>query len=185
MGRIIAGRFDVHESAERAADALRKAGFEADSFSVFFVNPHGQHATNPLGGDEPASPGARESGKGAWVGAGAGAAAGAAVGSVAGPVGAAVGSGVGAYTGSLAGAVKSTGDASEVDDAAHRTDEPGSHFTERKSGVHLAVRVSDREQDQAIEVLRSHQAHDLEMADGTLRDGEWVDFDPTQAVRLV
>lgn len=185
MGHIIAGRFDVHESAERAADALRDAGFEAGSLSVFYVNPHGQHGTNPLGGDEQASPGARDSGKGAWVGAGAGAAAGAAVGSVAGPVGAAVGSGVGAYTGSLAGAVKSTGDASEVDDAADKTDEPESHFTERKSGMHLAVRVKDMERDQAIDILRRHQAGDLEQAEGTLRGGEWVDFDPTRAVRLV
>lgn len=185
MGKIIAGRFDVHEHADGAAHALREAGFEAGSVSVFFVNPHGQHATYPLGGDEQASPGARESGKGAWMGAGAGAAAGAALGSVAGPVGAVVGGGVGAYTGSLAGAVNSTGDASEVDDAVHLANEPDSHFTERKSGIHLAVGVSDTEKDQAVEILRRHQARDLEQAEGTLTQGEWVDFDPTRAVRLV
>lgn len=185
MGQIIAGRFDVHENAEVVHQALQDAGFEAASLSIFFVNPHGQHGTYPIGGDESASPGAEDAGKGAGVGAGVGAAAGAAAGSVAGPLGAVIGGGVGAYTGSLAGAVQSTDDASEVDEAASDPNEPDNHFTERKSGVHLAVDVSNGDANKAIEVLRSHQAEDIEQAEGTLQDGKWVDFDPTRAVRLV
>lgn len=185
MGQIIAGRFDVHEKAEYVHQALQDAGFEPTSVSTFFVNPHGQHGTYPVGGDESASPGAKDAGKGAWAGAGVGAAAGAVAGSVAGPVGTLIGGGVGAYTGSLAGAVKSTGDASEVDEAASEADEPDSHFTERKSGVHVAVDVSNADAQKAIEVFRKHQAQDVEQAEGTLENGKWVDFDPIRAVRLV
>lgn len=155
MGQIIAGRFDVHENAEYVYQALQEAGFEAASLSIFFVNPHGQHATSPIGGDENASAGAKGAGTGAWAGAGAGAAAGAAAGSVAGPAGAVIGGGVGAYTGSLAGA------------------------------VHVAVNVSDSDAQQAIDLLRKHQAQDIEQAEGNLQNGDWVDFNPALAVRLV
>ncbi len=183
MGQIIAGRFDVHEKAEYVYQALQEAGFEAASLTIFYVNPHGQHGTHPIGGDEGASPGSKDAGKGAWAGAGVGAAAGAAAGSVAGPVGSVIGGGVGAYTGSLAGAMHSTGDASEVDEAGKS--EPDNHFTERKSGVHLAVNVSDSDTQQVIDLLRKHQAEDIEQAEGNLQNGDWVDFNPTQAVRLV
>ncbi|WP_179959457.1 hypothetical protein [Marinobacter changyiensis] len=185
MGQIIAGRFDVHENAELVHQALQDAGFEAASLSIFFVNPHGQHGTHPIGGDESASPGAENAGKGAGAGAGVGAAAGAAAGSAAGPLGAVIGGGVGAYTGSLAGALQSTDESSEVNKAATDANEPDNQFTERKSGVHLAVDVSNGDAKKAIEVLRTYKAEDIEQAEGTLRDGKWVDFDPTRAVRLV
>lgn len=183
MGQIIAGRFDTHENAERVYQALQEAGFEAASLSIFFVNPHGQHSTYPIGGDENASPGSEDADKGAWAGAGAGSVVGAAAGSLAGPVGAVIGAGVGAYTGSLAGAVHSTTAASEADEAGKG--EPDDHFTERKSGVHLAVNVSDSNAQQAIDLLRKHLAQDIEQAEGNFENGDWVDFDPTVAVRLV
>ena len=182
MGQIIAGRFDTHENAERVYQALQEAGFDAAGLSIFFVNPHGQHAAYPIGGDEDASPGSEDADKGAWVGAGAGSLAGAAAGSLAGPIGAVIGAGVGAYTGSLAGAVHSTKEASEADEAGKG--EPNDHFTERKSGVHLAVNVSGCDARQAIDLLRKHQAQDIEQAEGNLENGDWMDFDPTVAVRL-
>lgn len=183
MVQIIAGRFDAQENAEQAYHALQDAGFDAASLSIFFVNPHGQHGIYPIGGDEGASPGSKDAGKGALAGAGAGSVAGAVAGSLAGPVGAVIGGGVGAYAGSLAGAVESTSDASEADEAGRG--EPDDHFTERKSGVHVAVNVSDSDAQQLIDLLRKHQARDVEQAEGNLENGDWVDFDPSRAVRLV
>lgn len=183
MAQIIAGRFDTHENAERVFQTLREAGFEAASLSIFFVNPHGQHATYPVGGDEDASPGAEDADKGAWAGAGAGSVAGAVAGSAAGPVGAAIGAGVGAYTGSLAGAVQSTKEASETEETGQG--EQDDRLAQRKSGVHLAVNVSNADAQQAVEILRNHLAQDIEQAEGDFENGNWTDFDPTKAVRLV
>ena len=177
MGHIIAGRFDTQESADHAHQALQNAGFEAASLSIFFVNPVGMHATHPVGGDEGESPGAKDADKGAWAGAGAGSVVGAAAGSVAGPIGAVIGGGVGAYTGSLAGALHSTDEAD--------TPEPDNHITERKSGMHLAANVSKSDTQQVIDLLRKHQAKDIEQAEGKLENSKWIDFNPTLAVRLV
>ncbi|PFG11654.1 MULTISPECIES: hypothetical protein [unclassified Marinobacter] len=183
MGHIIAGRFDAQESADHTHRALQDAGFEADSLSIFFVNPAGQHATHPVGGDEGASSGAKNADTGAWAGAGVGSVAGAAAGSVAGPVGAVIGGGVGAYTGSLAGALHSTDEAAETDKPDKA--EPDNRITERKSGMHLAVNVSQSDTQQVIDLLRKNQAKDIEQAEGKLENSKWIDFDPTLAVRLV
>lgn len=197
MHTIIAGRFESQDQAERALSALQSAGFPADALTHFYVNPDGQHDIFPIGGDQKASPGARDSGKGALAGAGAGAAVGAAVGAAAlpviGPAGIAIGAGLGGYTGSLVGAMTKTDKDSEVDEAedagevTHR--EVQQHqVMERQAGTHVAVRVGDRPElsrEQAIETLRSVGAIDVEQAEGHLSEGHWTDFDPRRVVDLV
>ncbi len=58
MTPIIAGRFEQEAQADRAADALRQQGFAAEDVTVFYLNPPGQHATFPVGGDRDKSHGA-------------------------------------------------------------------------------------------------------------------------------
>ncbi|WP_166253618.1 hypothetical protein [Marinobacter salicampi] len=182
MGHIIAGRFDDQEKAENLAQALEEAGIDKDKVSVFYVAPDGQHHVLPLGGDKGSSPGASESGKGAWMGAGAGAVAGAAVGSVGGPVGVGIGAGVGAYTGSLAGAVSKTRDEPESDPEAVKSQ---AQLTDRKSGPHVAAEVNGAHRDKVIGLIRDHGGKEVEEADGSIEDSEWLDFDPTKPVKLV
>ncbi len=182
MGHIIAGRFDIQEHAEEVARALEGLGISRNRIAIFYVNPDGQHHLLPMGGDKSASPGASKSGKGAWVGTGVGAAAGAAVGSVAGPVGTVVGAGVGAYTGSLAGAVSETDMKPESADKAAPDED---RAVDRESGVHVAAEVDDKTREKVVALLRQHNGDQIEEAQGTIEDGEWVDFDPTQPARLV
>ena len=189
MSTIIAGRFDTQEQAEKVCASLQDAGFSEDHISQFYVNPHGQHAIYPIGGDESASPGSKDSGHGALVGGGIGAAAGVAAGiaaiPVVGPIGAVVGAGIGAYTGSLVGAMKETDKDSEVDEIVEETPPKEQQLTERHAGVHVAVKVTADNRSDAIRVLHKHQAAGLEEAQGELTNGEWVDFDPRKAVKLL
>ena len=189
MSTIIAGRFDTQEKAQEACASLQDAGFGQDAISLFFVSPHGQHDIYPIGGDEPASPGSEDSGRGALAGGGIGAAAGVAVGIAAapvlGPVGAVVGAGIGAYTGSLVGAMKSTDKESEVDEMVDETPLKEEQLTERHAGMHVAVEVSGDKRKEAISVLRRHGAEEIEEAQGEMKDGEWVNFDPREPVKLL
>lgn len=181
MGQIIAGRLDVQDHAEALASAIQGLGISRKKVTVFYVNPDGQHHLLPLGGDKQASPGASKAGKGAWVGTGVGAAAGAVVGSVAGPVGAAAGAGVGAYTGSLAGAVSETDKKPESDGS-----NPGEAvMVDRNAGIHVAAEVDDQTRPEVVAAIRQFEGDQIEQAEGTIEDGEWVDFDPAGPVRLV
>lgn len=196
MSYIIAARFEDQDHGERAVSALREAGFSPDGISLFYVNPHGQHDIYPIGGDEEASPGSRESGKGAVAGGGVGAVVGAVAGlaatPVAGPLGVAIGAGIGAYTGSLAGAMGKTDQHSGVDEAESRgelsEEEMAEHKAlERKAGTYVAVRTGDSNphQERAIRLLRTQGGADIEHAEGELREGRWTDFDPRSVVNLV
>lgn len=189
MSTIIAGRFDTQEQAEKVCASLQDAGFSEDHISQFYVNPHGQHAIYPIGGDESASPGSEDSGHGALVGGGIGAAAGVAAGiaaiPVVGPIGAVVGAGIGAYTGSLVGAMKETDKDSEVDEIVEETPLKEQQLTERHAGVHVAVKVAADTRQEAIAVLRNHGGAELEEAEGELSNGEWINFNPTKAVKLL
>ena len=69
MTPIIAGRFEQEEQADRAADALRQQGFAIEDVTVFYLNPPGQHATFPVGGDHDKSHGATHAHSGALKGA--------------------------------------------------------------------------------------------------------------------
>ncbi|WP_428853144.1 hypothetical protein [Imbroritus primus] len=176
MSHIIAGRFNTFPAAQKAARSLRARGFSTNKLSLFFVNPAGQHARFPIGGDMYADAGARHAGSGAFTGVIVGALAGGALGGlvylsgvvnsfqypVLVPLFAA---GLGAYLGSLAGGLRRT-----RDPAVGR---------ERDAGVMLAVQVDDAgTRGTAADVLRASGAMDIEDAEGEWRAGEWQDFDP-------
>ena len=125
MTPIIAGRFEQEAQADRAAEALRQQGFDAEDVTVFYLNPPGQHATFPVGGDRDKSHGATHAHSGALKGAAIGGVVGLGVGVAAaplvGPAAAAAAAGAGAYVGSLAGALNDMG---EGDSAAKEQGEP-------------------------------------------------------------
>lgn len=171
MTTIIAARFDLQEDAAQAVTALTEAGFAQRHISRFFVNPAGQHDRFALGGDRDKSPGAQDTDSGAVTGvaagAGVGAAAGLATSPVTGPLGPALGGLVGGHVGGLVGSLSATDD-----DPAPR----------RAAGMRVAVAVADEaEQDKALRLLRSLGAVDIERSSGTIRDGDWIDFDPLSA----
>lgn len=189
MSTIIAGRFEQQEQAAQVLDALINSGFSTDEVTTFYVNPQGQHALHPVGGDEGASPGARDSGKGAAAGASIGGAAGLAAGiaaiPVVGPAGLVAAAGVGAYTGSLAGAMEQTDNKAVDENRTDKDSSPALQTTDRQPGVLVAVRADAPEtQDNAINVLQTHGAADIECAKGTLTAGQWRDFDPLATVTL-
>ena len=51
MSLIVAARFTTFPAAEDAAQKLFNAGFVEEDVTLFFVNPRGQHARYPIGGD--------------------------------------------------------------------------------------------------------------------------------------
>lgn len=178
MSLIVAARFTTFPAAESAADRLFKAGFVEEDVSLFFVNPRGQHARYPIGGDQNKDAASTEAPKGAGLGVTIGAVAGAIVG-----VGiftlfsapvlvSAIAAGVGAYIGSLVGAMYKT---RESGHRAHRE-----HGETRDSGVLLAVHVTPETQHQAAHVLREAGGAAVERATGRWQQGRWADFDPTQ-----
>src|SRR3546814_12032069 len=65
MSIIIAGRFQEQDQAVEALSVLMDSGFSNDEMTTFSVNQQGQHALHKCGGDEKASPGARDAGQGA------------------------------------------------------------------------------------------------------------------------
>jgi hypothetical protein len=181
MSSIIAGRFQTFEQAESAVQALTNADIRREDISVFYVTPAGQHdeiATT----DDSAGPDldAMESENDVVAGAAAGGAIGLAVGIAAAVplVGAAAvavtAMGVGAYTGSFAGNLAGSGD----------RDIPPP--TPRRAGVLVAVRVEENHVPERASIILSAQGgEDLEMADGVLRDGKWIDFDPVTPQRFI
>ncbi len=193
MTPIIAGRFEQEAQATYAAEALRQRGFAAEDVSIFYLNPPGQHATFPVGGDRDKSHGAAGAHSGALKGAAIGGVVGLGVGAAAaplvGPAAAIAGAGAGAYVGSLAGAL---GDMGETDSAAKERGEPAVEATvdgipmERPAGFIVAARAPEyARRVVAANILQSVGAKDVERADGTWQMGKWVDFDPLQSPKLV
>ena len=187
MSSIIAGRFETQAQANGAVDALRGAGFDPREVSSFYLNPAGQHASHPLGGDAHHDEGTKKSGKTAAAGGAIGGVTGLALGTVAAAaaepglaVAAAIaGAGVGAYVGSLAGGLSGARDG---DAGQSSVEEP----VERASGVMVAVCVDRGGSEQgAIGALRAHAVLEIERATGEWRDGAWVDFDPRRPPQLV
>lgn len=180
MSPIVAGRFQTFEQAESAVQALTDANINREDISVFYVNPAGQHDAVTTTGDAPDSgPEALESENDVVAGAAAGGAIGLALGIAAAVplVGAAVAvtaMGVGAYTGSFAGNLTGASDA----------DIPSP--LPRRAGVLVAVRLEEIQASyQASMILGAHGGEDLEMADGVLCDGKWIDFDPVIPQRFI
>jgi hypothetical protein len=180
MTKIIAGGFNNIVPAEAAIQRLEEAGVSEDNICKFRVNPPGMHATYPIGGDRDKSPGSKEADKGAAKGAAIGAAAGLAAGIAAtplvGPAAIAVGAGVGAYTSSLVGGLKETEEEPKPE-----------HEDVRPAEVLVAVNADAAgiPPERIVQILESAGAWQVEEAQGTWEDGEWVDFDPVSRPRLI
>ena len=199
MTPIIAGRFEQEAQAEGAAAALRHGGFDAADVTVFFVNPAGQHATYPIGGDRDPSPGAKHAHSGALKGAAIGTAVGVGVGLAAsplmGPAAVVAGAGAGTYAGSLVGALGKMEEKPAPAKPDEHVVEPAATVAApmdadtasvRSSGIFVAVRaVEFAKRVAAVNVLGANGAQDIERADGTWQAGQWIDFDPLKPPLLV
>lgn len=176
MSHILAGHFQLQEQIDHARNALLSAGFPDNRISAFYVNQPGQHDTYALGGDRDNSPGAKETPQGVAAGLSGGAVAGAALGAaaavVAGPVAPVVGALVGAHVGSLYSFnhMKPAGEAEAGGE---------NRVEQRQAGMLIAVALGDEgERERALGVLQQLGAERIEEAQGTIRDGDWSDFDP-------
>ncbi|PMS17191.1 hypothetical protein C0Z18_20700 [Trinickia dabaoshanensis] len=184
MSLIVAGRFTTFADGEAAANRLFAAGFVQEDVTLFFVNPRGQHARFPIGGDQYADPQAARASKGAGKGGAIGAVIGAVVGvalfsAFSSPfLILVVAAGVGAYIGSLAGAMSHTRGGGKVPEreVPHES---------RDSGVLVAVHVSPDNQLEAARVLREAGSLEVERAHGRWQHGRWADFDPTKDVEPI
>lgn len=181
MTTIIAGRFELQDQADAAAEALARAGFASDRISIFYNSPAGQHDQTVIGGDRDQSPGAENTGVGNVAGMAAGGAIGAAVGAmtapVTGPIGAVTGALVGGHIGQLVGAMNAT-----KDDGGGSDENP---IPVRQAGMMVAVEAGAGMQDRALDALRSVGAADLEVSEGNIAAGDWADFDPVSPPRFV
>lgn len=193
MAHIIAGHLQQQEQVQQAIEQLVDAGFAKESISAFYVNPAGQHDLYPIGGDQDKSPGAKESGNGLAAGIATGTVIGAAVGAAgipfAGPIAPAVGALVGAHIGSLTGSMASMKDSGESEagaDGADGADGDPNTMQQRASGMMVAVCVPDSAQEyEAVQILLSLGAKQTERAEGTIADGNWIDFNPLSLPALV
>jgi hypothetical protein len=178
MSLIVAARFTTFPAAEDAAQKIFNAGFVEEDVTLFFVNPRGQHARYPIGGDTGTDPGAKGAPKGAGMGVTIGAVVGAVVGVAIFAVFSApllvslIAAGVGAYVGSLVGAMSRTREAGK---GGHHVP---FHEEMRDSGVLVAVHVSPDNQFDAARVLRDAGGQAIERARGRWQQGRWADFDP-------
>lgn len=178
MSLIVAARFTTFPAAEDAAQKLFNAGFVEEDVTLFFVNPRGQHARYPIGGDTGTDAGAKNAPKGAGLGVTIGAVAGAVVGvgifaAFSAPIIVSlIAAGVGAYVGSLVGAMSRTREGGKDGHAA------GFHEETRDSGVLVAVHVSPDNQMDAAHLLRDAGGVSIERASGRWQQGRWADFDP-------
>lgn len=182
MSTIIAGCFEQQDTAQHAIEELEQAGFPRDQISTFYVNPMGQHASYPIGGDHDKSQGAEDSGKGVVAGATTGGTLGAAVGAttipVTGPIGPAVGAMLGAHIGSLVGSMNQMKDDG---DALQQQEHPL-----RKAGMYVAVvQPEGSSEDPIVDILRNCGANSVERAQGTIENGDWSDFDPASSPDLI
>lgn len=174
---IVAGRFEQQGDAQVAIEKLLRHGFRRHDVSSFFVNPPGQHARFPLGGDRNVSPGARGAGLaavgGAVLGGVGGLIAGIAASQALGAVAIIVGVAAGAYLGVLAGALARLQD--------RRRSRRGNGTTEvRAAGIMVAAHTpTTRSRNEAVRAFHSSGAVEIEATKGHWRHGMWTDFDPT------
>jgi hypothetical protein len=175
MERIIAGRYQTKGDADAVA-ALIAQYIDTADICIFHNNPPGQHDAFAVGGDEDEDPGAEGAGKSAGSTAVAAGVTAGAIGALGGPVVALAAAAIGAYSGSLVGAMHGLGN----DDAKPRAPE------RRPGGVMLSVRIANPvNEKRVIATLRAEGAADIEQAQGEWRYGDWADFDPVAAPRLV
>jgi hypothetical protein len=184
MSRIVAGRFERSIDADAALAALRGEGFADAEISSFAVNPPGQHAMTPIGGDVHADAGARGAGWTAVIGAALGLVVGLVVGSIASlhlgtPALFFIGA-LGAFVGAFAGVMSRLHHPRRSEGTAEHP------AREMPAGRMIAVCV-DRAgtEEHAVAVLRRHGARDVGRAQGQWRDGGWRDFDPRRPLAAV
>ena len=177
MSKIVAARFEDTAGARAVLNALPGEGFNRSEFQLFYVNPEGQHAITPIGGDAHSDEGAKRADEGAIRGAMIGGCLGVLAGIGAyfvldNVIAVLAGAALGAYVGSLWGAL------SEVRGGRKREATP-EHPVGRRPGQMVAIQV-DRPgaEKRAIETLRRYGARDIERTEGEWRAGDWKDFDP-------
>lgn len=182
MSTIVAGHFQLQDQVAQARRRLAEAGFRKDQISAFYVSQPGQHSLTAIGGDNIASPGAKETPDAVAAGLAGGGAVGAALGAMTvpftGPAGPILGALVGAHVGSLFSFSKMK-DADEVEQGVP-VPEP------RHAGMLVAVALSSAdEQGRAVALLRALGAHHIETAEGRIKEGDWTDFDPRSVPHIV
>ena len=174
MATIVAGRFDTFEQAGVVERRLYARHFGTDDVSIFFLNPAGQHARFPIGGDMHADPGARPGGFGALLGLVGGLIVGGGIGVAIYRFGVQwwpiplIGALVGAYVGALAGALS----------CMRQRRAQAQAYDARDAGVILAAHVTEQTADSAMTVLRNAGANDIQHTEGVWEGGEWRDFSP-------
>jgi hypothetical protein len=175
MERIIAGRFQTKDDADAVA-ALIALYVDAADICIFHNNPPGQHDAFTVGGDEDEDPGAEGASKSAAATAVAAGLSAGAIGALGGPVVALAAAAIGAYSGSLVGAMDGLGN--HVDKLRAQECRP--------AGVMLSVDMTGPMiERRVIATLRAQGAADIEQPQGEWRDGDWADFNPVAAPRLV
>lgn len=180
---IIAGRLQQQSALEDTIEELVRAGFARERISSFYVNPPGQHDAYPIGGDHAVSAGAKQTDKGAAIGVAAGAAAGFAAAPFLGPVGAITGGLLGAHIGGLVGGLSEMKEEGETGKHAEDIDNVAPL---RHAGLLVAAAIDDCDQEErVVRIFRAMGASDIERAEGTIEDGDWVDFDPVSTPALV
>jgi hypothetical protein len=179
MATIIAGDFPTKALADEAVEQLLREGIGQEDIQQISLNAPGQHDmdSNTLAksdepsdrssDDEPPRHGAKGGASGAVIGGAVGLGIGLATSPVTGVAGPLAGAGVGAYVGSLVGTLKGL-------------DTPGENEPEiRRAGVLVAAHVpGPQARDHIADAMRRHGAQLVEIAEGTWRDGQWVDFNP-------
>lgn len=199
MSKVINGNFQDLDAAKRAVEDLLSMGFSADRTTCFSLTliaertkKTGHTPANDVLSDadhavqtglEKEAPAAAE---GALLGAAVGGAIGVAFALGAPPLAAATALGIGAYGGSLYGALSGmeAADAKATEAAEATAMKQTSHA--RQSGTLVAAVANGEVQlDSAKRILQSHGATDIELREGILQNGQWLDFNPSSPLQLL
>jgi hypothetical protein len=151
MATIIAAGLQLQTQAEEAAEQLVLAGFAPEKVTSFFINPPGQHALYPIGGDRYESPGTTEKiDKNTKAGA--------------------------TFVGMTEAVIGVMHENAHAHDAPHMG-KPETPL--HRAGMLVAVEVTDQaEKDKAVALLTQLDAHHVAEEVGEIVNGEWIDFDP-------
>ena len=147
MATILAGRVQLQRHADELVDQLKQTGFAPEKITSFFLNPPGQHALYPLGGDRYQSPG---------------------FGKVAGSLFAKI-------VEALFGIQRSGKERARTASAASASGENAAPL--RKGGMLVAIELTDPAcMSQVVDILTRLGAEDIEKSEGEIVNGEWRDF---------
>jgi hypothetical protein len=157
MATIIAASLQLQNQTEDAIEQLILAGFAPEKVTSFFINPPGQHALYPIGGDRYESPGTTENiDKNTKLG-----------------------TAFVEMTEAVIGVPHENAPADVV--TTHANSAPL-----HRAGMLVAVEVIDKaNQEKAIAVLQRLGAKNMEEAEGEIVNGEWIDFDPLSDARYL